>query len=839
MVVVSSDDEDDKDPSTALDPSDDDDEDDVKARKRSTVKSKPTQKTSRLPPAASSSSSKNQSSQISPKKAKPSKVKSKTAVKDSPKAKGKPIYSFFNTATQKQQSTQPTPSPQKSTIPEDDPEAIQDDSEDGHGGSVHLAKGSSTALALRKRKVQHGGSFDNDVGLSLPASQKFRKTSSGERVPSLAIINDDKRPWNEQFAPRDLSELVVHKKKVSDVRQWLEMALSGRRQRILVLKGSAGTGKTTTVQLLAQDMKLQLTQWRNPAGMDTSTDSSASTASQFAEFVGRAGRGGGLQLASNPDDDQVTVYEDDSIHAPLENDEKHLLLIEEFPNTFSRASSTLQSFRSTLMQYLSSPNLPDGSSPTPIVMVISETLLSTNTALADSFTTHRLLGPELANHPYLDMIEFNAVAPTYLTKALEAIVLKEARKSGRRRTPGPQVLKHLAESGDIRSAVSSLEFLCLRGDEGDTWSSKVALGKQKKSKIETPLTQSEVEALRLISNRETTLGIFHAVGKVVYNKRIDSPSITHPPPWLPQHRRNKIPENDVDEMIDELGTDASTFIAALHENYALSCGSGGDEESLDSLLGCMESLSEADLLSPDRFASSNRVYSGTATDSLRQDEMAFQVAVRGILFSLPNPVHRSAAANTSKADAHKLFYPASLKLWKQREEIQGVLELLTAKFQTSGLSGSPEVASDKGKGIESWKRNDSSTNPDLNDRETVSTVISSMKTEMLIERLPYMAQTLTSRRDSQAIGKQIATVTQIRGATLLSTDDDAEVDESEGMPAEQWATDRPDAEVGLRSLSKKKESNQVFETSRSGLSIPVESSIERLVLDDDDIVDDL
>ena len=142
-------------------------------------------------------------------------------------------------------------------------------------------------------------------------------------------------------------------------------------------------------------------------------------------------------------------------------------------NTYSRTSSTLNSFRSVLLQHLSSPPLADGTTPIPIVLVISETLLSTNTALADSFTANRLLGPELLNHAYLDIIEFNPIATTYLTKALEVIGLKEARKSGRRKTPGPQVIKHLADSGDIRSAVSSLEFLLLRGDDGDAWSSKI------------------------------------------------------------------------------------------------------------------------------------------------------------------------------------------------------------------------------------------------------------------------------------------------------------------------------------------------------------------------------
>ena len=62
--------------------------------------------------------------------------------------------------------------------------------------------------------------------------------------------------------------------------------------------------------------------------------------------------------------------------------------------------------------------------------------------------------------------------------------------------------------------------LCLRGDDGDTWSSKVTFTKPKGSKTQAPLTKAEEDALKLITNRESTLGIFHSVGKVVVECRM-------------------------------------------------------------------------------------------------------------------------------------------------------------------------------------------------------------------------------------------------------------------------------------------------------------------------------
>lgn len=817
----------------------------TKPQKQSSGKLKPVKKAYTAPTQTATTSIPDGTFQKSPAKAKVSQTKGKAATKDPPKSNAKPIYSFFNAATQKLRNSQPSASPEKSFTSQEAPEVIHDHTDDDQGPGMQLSKGSSTALALRKRKVQDGASFDANNDLPPQASQKFRKAPGGERIPSFSTLNEDRRPWTDRFSPADLTELAVHKRKVGDVRQWLEMAASGQRQRVLVLKGAAGTGKTSTVKLLAKGIGLDVTEWRNPWGVDLSADGSASTALQFDEFIGRAGRSGGLTFANDTLDIQEDRMKDSGVEQFSERGQ--LLLIEEFPNTFSRNSTTMQSFRSAIMQYLATPTLK-GAKPTPLVMVISETLLSTNTALADSFTAHRLLGPELSNHAFLDTMEFNAVAPTILHKALETIVLKEARKSGRRRTPGPLVLKRLAESGDIRSAISSLEFLCLRGDGGDSWSSKVTFTKQKKQKSDPPLTKAEEEALKLISNRESTLGIFHAVGKVVYNKRVQSTTIEHPPSWLPQHRRNKVPENDIDELFNELGTDTSTFVAALHENYALSCSSASAEETLDSLFECIDSISDADLLSVDRFSFGTRAFSCSATDGLRQDEMAFQVSVRGLWFNLPSPVQRSAPSGVSKRDANQMFYPASLKLWRKREEIEDLLSVIAVKSQT-GLGVSIGNAGTHGamkstSGVESWKQKstiDQAAAVEISGPEAGART-GSAKMEMLLEQLPYVAQIESFRDGHSKIAEQLRTVTRVQASTFESDDNEAERDD-EPLELEQWATDRPDVEPitrSSRSTTAKKKMKQPMSklTEGGGLGIPVETSVEKLVLEDDDIVDD-
>lgn len=792
---------------------------------------------------------------------KPSKVPKSTGnpttKNEKPKSKGT-IQSFFNNAANRLPRSPASVSPSKPSTPLEQPEVI--DSDDDKAVSVTFSKGSNTALAARKRKAQHVDNGQGDIlndGQLPTASQKFRKVGDSGQTSSFAVFNDDTRPWSEQFAPAKLDELAVHKRKVADVRTWLQTVFHGKRQRVLILKGAAGTGKTATLKLLAQDFGVNVMEWRNPAGNHYASETAQSAAAQFEDFIGRSGKTSGLMLVADPEEQSTNVpaFVDDVYQMAG----KQLLLVEEFPNTFSRTSPGLQSFRSAIAQYLVSPPAVSRVSPIPLILIISETLLSTSTAAADSFTVHRLLGPELVNHPYIDIIEFNAVAPTILLKALESIVVKEARISGRRKTPGPLVLKRLAESGDIRSAVSSLEFLCLRGDDGDAWSSKVAFTKPKK-KSEPPLTEAEKEALLLISNRESSLGIFHSVGKIVYNKRVDPASgadLAHPSAWLPQHRRMKVPENDVNRLIDEIGTDTATFIAALHENYALSCSGSTHEESLDSMFGCAESLSDSDLISIDRFSFGSRAASGTATDALRQDEMSFQLAVRGLLFNLPVEVHRLVPASGRRTDAHRMFYPTSLKLWRRREEVEGMLESLTEKLRDSKihqLASKTETPVANGlSGVAGWTRV-SRHSPDMptgaiQDEETFDTPSSSTaKTENLIERLPYIANIIQGRAASEiptGLLDQILSVTRITSEIVETKEEETEEDaDAAGEPSavlatEQWSTDRPDdshtPKATRHPIQKSKGPRKLIEAERPRW--PIEYDVAKLVLENDDIVD--
>ncbi|KAK4197051.1 Rad17 cell cycle checkpoint protein-domain-containing protein [Triangularia verruculosa] len=764
----------------------------------------------------------------------------------------------------------------------------------GSGGSQlplsQISNGSLGAGGARFLSKNKGG--------IVPGSQALSQTQQAEKP---RVVDDDPRPWSEKYGPVNLEELAVHKKKVSDVRKWIEDVYGGRlRQRLLILKGAAGTGKTTTLRLLAQDLKCEVLEWRNPNNSFGAIGQAyQSAASQFEEFLGRGGKFGQLDVEEEEEQD-MAAPPPPPIQTGNQGSGKRLILLEEFPNTFVRSSVGLVSFRNAIIQYLAA-NMPamvgwgrsslSADPITPIVMVISETLLTTASASADSFTAHRLLGPEILRHPGTAVIEFNPVAPTLLAKALEAIVQKEARKSGRRRTPGPLVLQRLGEIGDIRSAVSSLEFLCVKGDDGTDWGSKVTLTKTKRSKEVPNLTKGERDSLELVSQREATLGIFHAVGKVVYNKRggklIGEPvSAAETLPSYMAHFAKPNPSLvSVDTLMDETGTDTHTFISALHENYPLSCEQTSpldENSSLDYINGCLDYLSEADLLCPswDIFFG-RKGYGGgyTGKDSgshvLRQDEMAFQVAVRGLLFSLPSPVKRQSHSPYGGGrgnDAHKMFYPTYLKLWRTKEELEGLTDLMATKM-LKGEYGGPDHQGLASRGghpfggnhgasafrkttplgttssqIASSARHSAPSKPEEHHHTPLLSLGNAARQELLLERLPYMAHIARRQRSAFCSSqvKELEKIVTFKGIGRAGADEEDgadAADEDSGVAKEaatSWATDKPTEEMTPRKKRRMGLGAILHLTQKAGhgeeemQGLPMES----LVISDDDIEDD-
>jgi cell cycle checkpoint protein len=600
-------------------------------------------------------------------------------------------------------------------------------------------------------------------------------------------------------------------------------------------------------------MKFDLSEWRSPTVADTGI---TSFSYQFDEFLNRGSAFGALDFSSefgHTENNGPTTQEDAS---------RKILLVEEFPSTMTLSSSAVASFRNTLLQYLAvavPPHSPafDQSklylaSHPPIVLIVSESLLTSATASTDSFTAHRLLGPDICNHPYVTVLDFNPVAPTLLVKALELSIKKEARVSRRRRIPGPAVLKRLSELGDVRSAVNGLEFLCVRGDADSDWGGRTAANK-KSDKKGSSLTKMEKQSLQLVTQREATLGIFHTVGKVVWNKRQDprpADPTAEPPPKPPDHmlafHRWKASQVEIEDLLTEIGTDIHTFIAALHENYALSTNGS---RFTDSASDCIEFLSESDILgsggrqmsrsSRSSYGSQGAVTQAGGIDILRQNEISFQVAVRGLLYSLPSPVTRAAHPSGRKGDSFKMFYPASLKMWKPNEEIHDLVSLEMGRLlelEADGVGSTPSIT--RAEGVECWKSRNSSFQPAVDNDpvpEHATPRIWATRDELILDRLPYTAKT---RSGNDASTRGMRKITQFTGSVLLNNGDEEADDTGTEVAVDLSAAD----ETTDRVASPQKRPGSIWQSlplARVSSEDPVkEVPMEKLYISEDDIEDD-
>jgi cell cycle checkpoint protein len=714
----------------------------------------------------------------------------------------------------------------------------------------------SKQKTLRSADVRISSTSNNNsrsrfVKPAIPSSWPRPRAQS----PSATIDQQDHRPWAERYGPSTLEELAIHKKKITDVQQWLDGSISGKlRQKLLVLKGPAGSGKTTTITLVAQALGLKATFWQNPGVVDVTT--SGSVVTQFSDFLNRGGQYGSLAMDT-----------DNSISSKTAS---QLLVVEEFPPSSTRSSAN-DSVRSALLQYLaragsmSQPLWMNNSmeqTTCPVVLIISETLLSSSTAFSHSFTAHRLLGPEILNHPATTAIDFNPVAQTFIHKALDLVVRKEARDSLRRRIPGAAVMQHLADMGDVRNAVNALEFLCVRSDANSDWSGTVAKKPKKSTKDVAGLTEMERESLKLVSQRETTLDMFHAAGKVVYNKREDPrvlDSRAEPPPKPPDHLshlyRSKISQVDIEALFNETGTDIQTFISSLHENYALSCNADSFTEHFDD---CASVLSASDIINPDArrtlrsrvgtSASSLTSMQSGSTDALRQDEISFNVAARGLIFHLPHPVNRAAPSSGRNADKYKMFYPASLRMWKPTEEIDALISMF--RHEDALNASAPAIASG---GVASWKnvslgRSYGPINGSV-DEHTASRQVMPSHKDLVLDILPYLTHIKASRGEDT---RSIRRITQIQNMSVPLTGEEPDEEEPKDEAIVRATKLTTTSVASIRSPMKssqdfsKTAQRGSFSQKVAGLDRDNESrnedaastGMENLFLEEDDIIDD-
>ncbi|XP_034512209.1 cell cycle checkpoint protein RAD17 isoform X3 [Ailuropoda melanoleuca] len=325
-------------------------------------------------------------------------------------------------------------------------------------------------------------------------ARKREKSSSLEKIYGLENSKEylsENEPWVDKYKPETQHELAVHKKKIEEVETWLKATVLERQPKqggsILLITGPPGCGKTTTIKILSKEHGIQVQEWINPILPDFQKD-------DFKEILNPES-----SFRVFPYQSQIAVFKEFLLRATKYNKlqmlgddlrtDKRIILVEDLPNQFYRDSHTLHEI---LRKYVHTGRCP-------LIFIISDSLSGDN--------NQRLLFPkEIQEECAIANISFNPVAPTIMMKFLNRIVTMEANKNGGNIiVPDKSSLDLLCQgcSGDIRSAINSLQFSSSKG---------ASLSEVDSPRL--PLHLSEYERDTLLVHPEEVVEMSHMPGEL-------------------------------------------------------------------------------------------------------------------------------------------------------------------------------------------------------------------------------------------------------------------------------------------------------------------------------------
>ncbi|TVU47765.1 hypothetical protein EJB05_07374 [Eragrostis curvula] len=475
-------------------------------------------------------------------------------------------------------------------------------------------------------------------------------------------LRKTKELWVDKYKPHSLAELAVHKKKVEDVKKWLEDKLKAPKNReilltkaisqqmaggwTLVLTGQTGVGKSATVKAIAGDIGVDVCEWTTPVP------------TLWAEHVHA---NSGLRYISKLEEfenfvEKIRKY---SLLCPTSTGSQRkliIILIDDIPVTngsvaFARLGKCLTGLtRSTRV-------------PTVISLTDYHKSESNDTAMWNSDDLESLLQDAGAHK-----ISFNPVT----TNSIKKILIRICKEEGC--DVSEELVHQIATSsgGDIRHAIMSLQYYCLdpRRQSSVLATSATRAGpKSRDSLVPEQGRDSLSRSLPSPCGRDETLTLFHALGKFLHNKREAYGDVNidlDPFPLKENLRRNSLKMDVPEKILSQAHGKVRTVADFLYENVLDFI----DYEAVDDAWTVVSYLGDADcLLAGSPIASYN-------SENMAQ-LIAASVAARGVLFG---------NAHVAPSRWHTIRSP---KFWQIEQSLRSNKDrILKERFECSSTSGS-------------------------------------------------------------------------------------------------------------------------------------------------------
>ncbi|EFA80967.1 hypothetical protein PPL_06202 [Heterostelium album PN500] len=533
-----------------------------------------------------------------------------------------------------------------------------------------LSSNNNNDNSLKNTKIFEDLDIFNEEPLeeSVHVASKAKITKKNTSEPSIFKRNSkDSRAWTEKYEPKteDDIRLTIHRKKVDEVKQWFQdrsNEISNGTlitQKMLIMTGPAGVGKTALTRVFANQFGFNLEEWTNPV----------------------------MDIVKDKDDKVVSYYKPqlEIFKSWLKSNErcdlfgnvlgkKKLLIIEETPNV--QSPGILAEFREGMKQFLRRTIFP-------LIFIYSDSSVA-NTNLSKIFDY------QLQNNSLTQHISFNPIAPVTLFKYLKDISITEGFN-----IEDDQIESIRLESGgDIRASINSLEFHCI----GKV---RQVIVKPKKSKRATNTTKTTTSTPK---NRDQSISLFHSLGKVLYNKRI--PDTLPKDEWYRDEYLREKMESNPEQSFENSHVDGNMFTMFLQENF-LSFYS--DIEEISDTLGYLSdsdtiasAKSNVDSINPHSMSISLRgfMYCHTKQASFRffhfvkphfqqsyDQSQAIQDSIKGFIYNqqVPSAVSSSLSPITNQPRNNLSSFQTTLSLYEHSTLLRHTLPFLSYMSRQRGI----------------------------------------------------------------------------------------------------------------------------------------------------------
>lgn len=494
----------------------------------------------------------------------------------------------------------------------------------------------------------------------VPLSQSARMPSSQEPPPESSPSVE---LWVDKHTPSRATDLAVNPKKVAEVEAWLKDSTSGplksRKPRILFLTGPSGSGKTATVRALCNDMNLAITEWINPENErvltklaeweDQERRDEGGLADKFGDFLRQAVR---YELDSLSFAEGPTFQGSDGMSSPStlgpanpSTGSRRIILVEDVPN-IAASKQLREDFHVAIRAYACNPR-----ARFPLVIIASEIGSGWDDSDKDLVVTPRTVLPMELRRELprfcLTEIHFNEVAHTFLVKMLRKLADAERVHVGR--NLGALELDAVANrsGGDVRCAINALQFMSTMLDTIPRAARVKEVGKKK---IEDRIREADkLLGGELAAGRESTLPLFHALGKILYNKRLE-PGQDPSSDVKPEVPREAILTFDPEDVISSAQMPANVLVLHLSQNYP------SFYETSDELAAAADFLSESD-----EFLRRTYILGEPASS------YGAVVATRGLLWSHTRPVPTAVHPDPMGRNRQRVIHKP--EFWQRNREV--------------------------------------------------------------------------------------------------------------------------------------------------------------------------